>query len=142
MQRVEHRLNAEIAGRRAAMAMATSATADGASGDDGSAAAARRLFEGHRLLDAGHAAEAVPILEAANDLLPRDSPAWLEGTIHLELGLALKRSGNPGDAHRHFDKAIDTRRFRAADRARFELEKRGEDAALCVASGAPAAAPS
>jgi len=148
LQRAERRLRAEIAGRRAALTEPPAGPADD-NGDGDGRAAAGRLLAGRRLMAAGRAAEALPILEAAHDLLPREPPPWLAGSIHLELGLALKRSGDPAAAHGHFDKAIATRRFRAADRARLELGKKGEDAALCAViapgavsvSGAPAAAP-
>jgi len=132
LRRVEGRLLAEIAARRAAMSGPEAAPADVAAGGEDDLLAAGRLLAGRRLLDAGRAAEAVPILESAADLLSHDPPAWLAGSIHLDLGLALKRSGNSAAAHGHFDKAIATRRFRAADRARLELEKKGEDAALCA----------
>jgi tetratricopeptide (TPR) repeat protein len=131
--RATRRLAAEIAARRGAMTEpdAGPAGANEAGGDDGRVAAGR-LLAGRRLIDAGRAAEAVPLLESAADLLPRESPPWLAGSIHLYLGLALKGSGDAAAAHRHFDKAIATRRFRAADRARLELGKKGENAALCA----------
>jgi len=133
LQRVTRRLAAEIAARRGALTMPASGPAGAPEAPEGDGmAAAGRLLAGRRLIDAGRAAEAAPILETAADLLPRESPPWLAGSVHLYLGLALKGSGDAAAAIGHFDKAIATRRFRAADRARFELGKKGENAALCA----------
>jgi len=133
LRRAERRLTAEIAGRRAALTGPAAGPVDDSAGDGGDVPrAAGRLLAGQRLIDADRAAEAVPILESAVDLLPSDPPPWLAGAIQLHLGLALKRSGDPTAAHSHFDRAIATRRFRAADRARLELGKKGEDAPLCA----------
>jgi tetratricopeptide (TPR) repeat protein len=142
--RVTRRLSSEIALRRAAAAVATSVPGAGSAATAGDAndettadarderAAARGLLAGRRLLDLGRAREAVPVLQGAADHLPDEPSAWLAGSIHLYLGIALKQSGNAQGAHQQFDKAIATRRFRAADRARLELGKKGEDAALCA----------
>jgi tetratricopeptide (TPR) repeat protein len=134
--RVTRRVAAEIAARRAAASGTGSAPAGGSEGaarrTGNERAAAHALLAGRRLLDAGRAAEAVPVLEGAAGLLPDDPPPWLAGSIQLYLGIAFKQTGDTAGARPHLDKALATRRFRAADRARFELGKKGEDAALCA----------
>ena len=145
LRKTQSRLEQEIAQRRPAMALLASLAGRG-SGDVPAAIdqairadpgdAAPRYLRGRFLLQAGRPAEALVSL-GEGAVAADGAPAWLAGWIEVLSGMAEARLGHLKEARAHYRKASGIRHFRAADRARLELDEKGEDAEACLGAKRP-----
>jgi tetratricopeptide (TPR) repeat protein len=139
----EGRVAGELAARRRALPFWNGDDADRRAGSAARAALDRaieaepdaalaRLLRARLALDDGAPATAIALLEPAVEAITDDTPAWVDGSLELTLGRALGLAGDARGARNHLERAAAVRRFRMADRARFELGTKGEDAAVCA----------
>jgi tetratricopeptide (TPR) repeat protein len=145
----EARIVGELAARRQALPFWNGDEADRRPGSPARAALDRaiesrpeapipRLLKARLALDEGDAQGAAALLEPAVAAITTDTPAWIDGSLELLLGRALRARGDARGARNHLERAAAVRRFRMAEQARFELGTKGEDAGIC-ARGGPAA---
>lgn len=143
LRKTEARVISELQARRQALPHWNGDDADRRSGSparlelDRALAAAPdapipRLLRARLALDEGDAATAVALLRPAAAGLTPETPAWIDGSVELLLGLGLRETGDARGARTHLDRAAAVRRFRLAEQARLELGTKGEDAALCA----------
>jgi tetratricopeptide (TPR) repeat protein len=143
LRKTQSRLEQELSQRRPAVTLLVagpgsgdvpSALDDAIRADPG--AALPRYLRGRILLQAGRPAEALASLREAA-LAADGGPAWLTGWIEVHSGMAETRLGHAKEARAHYRRASGIRHFRAADRARLELEEKGEDAEACLPGTRP-----
>jgi tetratricopeptide (TPR) repeat protein len=91
------------------------------------------VLEGRALLKQGKPQDALARFQAAAANVERDAPSWILGWINLGSGLAEKGLGDAKSARPYLKHAGIERRFRAADRARLELDEPGVDEGICLA---------
>ena len=121
MSRAERRVAEDLEAQRAAAASSDPQ------------ATGRLVLEGRDLLNQGKPQEALVRFQAAAANAGHDAPPWVLGWINLGSGLAKKALGDPRSARSYLKHAVVERRFRAADRARLELDEPGDDEGVCLA---------